>query len=67
MKLIYIGRHFYDRSNTRMSCLYTENGLRSDWCKVENALEDGENVEIRQPKPAEIAKYTKMLFDILEK
>lgn len=61
MKLVYIGKRFYQDSNTAISCLYTEDRQRSSWVKVENALEEGDTIEIRQPTEDEVAFYNKKL------
>lgn len=57
MKLIYIGRHFYHESGSVMSSLYHETGERTDWGKVEVALEGGEAVSIRPATQAESDRY----------
>lgn len=64
MKLIYIGPHFYRKSGTMMSSIYTEDGLRSDWGKVELALESGKTVEIRQATQSERDFYEDRLSKI---
>ena len=48
MRLIYIGDHFYHESGTMMSSIYGEDGIRSDWGKVQIALRAGQSIEIRQ-------------------
>lgn len=57
MKLIYIGDHFYIESCTSMSCIYTEDGQRSDWGFVQLALRRGDDVSIRQPTQSELDMY----------
>jgi len=64
MKLIYIGDHFYMESGTIMSSIYTETGERSDWGKVQMALKDGEEVEIRQATILERRFYESQLSRI---
>lgn len=64
MKLIYIGSHFYLESGTRMSCLYTEDGSRSDWNHVTSALQCGERVSIRPANASEYVEYEKLLREI---
>jgi hypothetical protein len=66
MKLIYIGEKFYDESKTMMSSIYHEQDedgvyLRSDWGKVNVALRNGENVEIRQATDAEFGFFQREL------
>jgi hypothetical protein len=67
MKLVYIGNHFYRDSNTKMSCIYTENGERSDWGKVQIALDKGHTVEIRPATKDELDFYNKKLSTYHEK
>lgn len=64
MKLIYIGEHFYHDSATLMSCLYTAGGIRSDWSKVQAALQAGETVEIRPATQEERERYELHLLRI---
>lgn len=61
MKLIYIGDHFYTESGTMMSPIYAEDGCRSDWGKVQIALERGDEVHIRQATDAERGHYEAIL------
>jgi hypothetical protein len=61
MKAIYIGQDFYRKSGTMMSCVYTEEGERTDWGFIQCALEAGESVSIRPATDAEIGKYHKIL------
>lgn len=61
MTLVYIGRHFYHESGTSMGCLYTEDGFRSDWGKVELAVESGETVTIRPATVQEDDHYESVL------
>ena len=61
MELIYIGDKFYNESSSVMSCLYTTDGARSDWCFVNVALRNGENVRIRQATTRELKKYQRKL------
>jgi len=67
MKLFYIGRDFYLKSSTMMSSIYEENGGRSDWGKVEMALERGEEVHIRQATDKELLWAYKKLDEINKK
>lgn len=64
MKLIYIGSHFYLESSTHMSCVYTEEGQRSDWGNVESALRQGDSVEIRPATQDELAFYESKLSEL---
>lgn len=61
MKLIFIGDHFYEESRSTMSSLYTEEGARSDWGKVQHALRNGEAVSIRPANASEYGEYEKRL------
>ena len=57
MRLIYIGENFYSASDTYMSSIYElKDGevIRSDWCKVQIALEEGREVHIRQANKREM-------------
>jgi hypothetical protein len=65
VKLIYIGSNFYMESGTMLSCIYTEDGQRSDWGHVESILRHGGSVEIRQATPAEILPYQRQLTEIV--
>lgn len=57
MQCIYIGRKFYRESSTFMSPVYEVSGERSDWGKIECALEAGDTVTIRPADKDELAKY----------
>lgn len=61
MKLIYIGFRFYNESDSLMSSIYTEDGKRSDWGKVQLALEAGNKVEIRPASLVELSYYESCL------
>ena len=63
-KIIYIGSNFYMESGTRMSCIYTEAGDRSDWGHVEELLRRGKTVEIRPATQAERFPYEEKLRQI---
>lgn len=65
-KLVYFGDQYYDWSNGVMSALYTENGIRSDWGKVNVALRDGEKVLIRHATAEEITQADERLRAIRE-
>ena len=67
MNLIYIGDKFYRESQTMMASLYTENGKRYDWGFVGRALENGEEIHIRQANKTEIDYYNKKLKELREK
>ena len=64
MKLIYIGNHFYLESGTIMSPIYTEDGMRFDWGKVQVALRQGDSIEIRQATSQERDIYEEKLSEI---
>jgi len=63
LKLLYIGNEFYYKSRTIMSSVYTLNGKRSDWGKIQIALEEGEEVHIRPATPNELRHYEKKLAE----
>lgn len=44
--LYYFGEKYYNESKTMMGVLYTADGERSDWGKVQVALRQGESVII---------------------
>lgn len=55
MRLIAVSRHFYFNTSTMMGVLYHEGTMeRSDWGKVEIALDRGEEVNIRPANEAEM-------------
>jgi hypothetical protein len=61
IKLVFLGSDFYWKSGTMMGMLYTEDGHRSDWGKVQGALEAGNGVSIRPANDAElVAAYKKL-------
>lgn len=66
MNLVYIGNKFYHDSHTRMSSVYTEDGERTDFGKIQMALERGEEVHIRQATPIEMAYYQADLDGLLK-
>ena len=53
MKLTYFGEEYYERSGSIIGVLYTHDGDRSDWGKVNVALRAGESVEITPASPAQ--------------
>lgn len=61
MKLVYVGDYFYEGSSSIMSSLYTEDGSRSDWGKVNVALRNGEEIHIRQATEKELEMANKQL------
>lgn len=67
MDLIYIGDHFYEKSGTAMSSLYSTAGYRSDWGFVKSALRDGSAVNIRPATAKEKIHYEKRLKILLRK
>src|ERR1035437_5164007 len=62
LKLISYGRWYYDHASTMLPCLTTEDGKRSDWGKVEIALENGLEVKIKPATDTEHAAMA-MWFD----
>jgi len=66
IKLIFIGREFYNKSNTRMASLYTEDWEHSDWAYVETALAEGHRVSIRPAKQGELQLAQRVLNNILD-
>ena len=67
MELIYIGENFYGDSGTIMSSIYTVDGERSHWGKVQLALEKGESVHIRPATDLELLPYKNKLIELLRK
>jgi hypothetical protein len=63
--LIFIGDDFYLKSKTRMGSLYTLDGIRFDWGKVNAALKNGAQVDIRPAAPVELDYFNKMLADLV--
>lgn len=61
MNLIYIGEEFYERSKSKMSSIYTEEGTRSDWGYVELFLRNGGTVYIRPATKIEKNFYLQKL------
>lgn len=53
----YYGNDYYNRSGSAVGVLYTEDGRRSDWGKVNIALGEGKIVKII---PATIAQHRAM-------
>ena len=53
MKLTYFGEEYYERSGSLIGVLYTQDGERSDWGKVNCALRAGEPVEITPASPVQ--------------
>ena len=64
IRLVYLGPHFYRESNTIMSALTTEGGDRYDYGKLQGALEDGEDVSIRQATPEELVVADNYLAEL---
>jgi len=50
-----------------MSPIYTEDGYRSDWGRVQMALRDGDSIEIRQATPQERDFYEARLSEMKRK
>lgn len=53
-RAFYIGDNFYYKSGTMMSSIYLENGMRTDWGKVQIALKEGMEIQIRQATDSEM-------------
>lgn len=57
INVIYIGDNFYDKSNSMMASTYkTENEklIRFCWADIQNALDDGNSINIRPATDAEM-------------
>lgn len=67
VNVFYIGDHFYLSSGTIMSSIYLENGIRTDWGKIQIALREGKDVRIRQATDAELLDAYKQLSYIQSK
>ena len=66
MNLIYVGRNAYINSATMIGSLYHAPlskicQTRSDWGKVERALEQGEKVTIRKANKSEMLVVEQMI------
>lgn len=61
VKVYYIGDEFYGNSGTMMSSIYLEGGIRTDWGKVQFALKEGKEVQIRQATDSEMLAAYKLL------
>jgi len=61
LKLFYAGEKFYWESGTMMSALYSEDGRRSDWGEVEQALKKGLTVLLRPATTDELAQLEERL------
>ena len=62
MKVVYyFGDKYYDKSGTMMGPLYTENGLRYDWGKLQSDVRNGEDVVVRKATPEMIQWADKFL------
>ena len=56
MKIVYyLGDKYYDKSGSMLGVLYTEEGQRYDWGKLQIAVERGEDVLVRKATPEMIA------------
>lgn len=65
MKLVSYPSKFYHESGTWLGVLYEEEtGYRSDWGKVQVALDNGESVSIRPCNDAEYGRMCKQLEKI---
>lgn len=52
MKIVYyLGDKYYDNSGTMIGVLYTEQGQRYDWGKLQIDVERGEDVIVRKATP----------------
>lgn len=65
VKLIFIGNEFYIKSGTWMSSIYSEEGKRYDWGKVQVDLEAGNRVTIRPATSKELAVFQVELCNYL--
>jgi len=65
MNIIYVGQKFYNQSGSIMSSMYTEDDKRMDYGFLQIALENGEEVFIRQATAEEFAFYQKKLDKIV--
>lgn len=61
VKVYYIGGEFYGNSGTMMSSIYLEGGIRTDWGKVQLALKEGKEVQIRQATDSEMLAAYRLL------
>lgn len=69
IRCVYIGNKFYRESKTIMSSIYIDRGntfTRTDWGKIQIALERGEFVEIRPATPTEIKMFEEKLTQLNE-
>ena len=66
MQLIHIGSRFYYESGSVMGSLYTPEGERSDWGKVELTLERGDSVTLRPATDEELKPYEKRLAEVVQ-
>jgi len=67
MKVVYyFGDKYYSRSGSLMGMLYTENGDRYDWGKLQNEVSNGVDVVVREATPAMIAWADKKLEGLQE-
>lgn len=67
MNCVYIGNRFYRESKTMMSSIYVNNGnifIRTDFGKIQSALERGENIEIRPATTNEIKLFEEKLMQL---
>ena len=52
MKIVYyFGDKYYDQSKSMMGILYTEKGERYDWGKLQNDVDNGQDVVVRKATP----------------
>jgi len=64
INLVYIGDKFYSESHSRMSSIYLDGIFRYDYGKMRIALEEGEDVIIRQATPDELICFEKKLQEM---
>lgn len=67
LKLVWVGEEYFKKSGTALGTLYTEDGFRSDWGKVNVHLRAGGTIEIRQPTAHELGVLNNQLAMILKK
>ena len=67
LKLVWVGPEYYAKSGSALGTLYTEDGFRSDWGKVNVHLLSGGTIEIRQATEHELGVLNNQLAMILKK
>jgi len=67
LKCMYIGQRFYYESGTMLSSIYTQDMKRTDFGKIQIALEEGRSVEIRPATEEELQHFIKRLDEMKSK